>query len=226
MISVIIPVYHEAARINHLLASLPPRRDMEVLVVDGAPERDTLEALEFPHVHRVASSPGRGTQLNQGAARATGDIFLFLHADTRLPPRALDLIQRALRDPRISGGAFGLRYNSSRPGSSLIACLANIRTAWTRVPYGDQAIFMRAKVFRSLGGFADIPIMEDLELMTRLRRSGHGIQILPSSVLTSPRRHDLEGLARCTARNLALRLLYHLGLSPHRLASIYRPHRD
>lgn len=226
MISVIIPVYHEASRINHLLRPLLSFPETELIVVDGAPEQDTLAAIESPCVHGFASPPGRGIQMNQGAAQATGKILLFLHADTSLPMQALDLIRSALDDPRISGGAFSLRYASSRPGLALIAMLANLRSTWTRAPYGDQAIFLRAEVFRSMGGFAEIPIMEDLEFMTRLRRAGHSIRILQAPVLTSPRRHEREGLVRCTARNLLLRLLYHLGLSLDRLARLYRPHQE
>lgn len=226
VISIIIPVYHEASRINRLLRSLSVFPDAELIVVDGAPEQDTATAIESGRVLRLASPPGRGIQMNLGAARATGEILLFLHADTILPDQAPHLIRRALRDPRISGGAFSLRYASSRPGLALIAMLANIRSAWTRAPYGDQAIFLRAEVFRSLGGFAEIPIMEDLEFMTRLRQSGHAIHILRTPVQTSARRQDREGLVRCTARNLLLRLLYHLGLSPARLARLYRPHRE
>ena len=224
MISVVIPVYHEAPRINHLLRSLS-FPDTEILVVDGAPEQDTLAAIDVAAVQKIASPPGRGMQLNLGAAHAQGDILLFLHADTILPAHGLDLIRRAQRDPAISGGAFRLRYDSTRLGLAIIAALANRRSRWTRVPYGDQGIFVRAEVFRGLGGFAAIPIMEDLDFMTRLRRAGHAIRILDAPVLTSARRQEHEGLLRCTTRNLLLRLLHHLGVSPARLVRLYRPHR-
>lgn len=225
MISVIIPVYHEASHITHHLRSLE-LPDAEIIVVDGAPDQDTLAAIESANVQKIASPPGRGIQLNHGATQAKGEILLFLHADTTLPLHALDLIRRALRDPGISGGAFRLCYDSPRLGLACTAALANIRSRWTRAPYGDQAIFVRAEVFRALGGFAPIPIMEDLDFMTRLRRAGHAIRILDAPVLTSARRQEREGLLRCTTRNLLLRLLHHLGVSPARLARLYSPHRD
>lgn len=222
MISIIIPVFQEADHINHCLQPLLKLPDAELVVIDGAPDQDTLAAITSPRVLALTSAPGRGVQMNCGAARAKGEILLFLHADTILPPNALDLIRRALRNPDLCGGAFQLRYASPRPIMTAIAALANLRSNLTRVPYGDQALFLRTKVFQDLGGFASVPIMEDLELMTRLRRCGLRIKILPEAILTSARRHEREGAIRCTLRNLLLRLLYHLGLSPRLLVRLYR----
>lgn len=225
-ISVVIPVYREVgiAALLDDLAQRPDLADTEILVVDGASACDTLARVTRPEVVRLASSPGRGQQQNTGAAAASGDVLLFLHADTTLPPDAFALIRRVLTDPDLAGGAFHLAYDDPRPAYTLLAQAAHLRSSLTRVPYGDQAIFLRRDVFRHFGGFAAIPIMEDVELMTRMRRAGLAIRILETPVLTSPRRQQREGLLRCTLRNLGLRLLYHLGVPPRLLAHLYRPH--
>ncbi|ACU89716.1 TIGR04283 family arsenosugar biosynthesis glycosyltransferase [Desulfomicrobium baculatum] len=229
-ISVVIPVFREkgiAALLEDLLRQIHIEEagtDTEILVVDGAPEADTLTRIGDTPVLRLSSPPGRGVQLNHGAAAAGGDVLLFLHADTLLPANAFTLIRQTLRDTRLSGGAFSLRYEPRTPGLSFIAALANLRSRRTRVPYGDQAIFVRRSVFEELNGFAPIPIMEDLEFMTRLRRQGHNIRILAMPVRTSARRQLREGILRCTLRNLCLRLFYHCGVPPKMLASLYRRH--
>jgi len=231
-ISVIIPVFREQG-ITALLDDLLRRSDageasdangLQIIVVDGAPEGDTLSRiLQYP-VLRLASPPGRGTQQNTGAAAASGDVLLFLHADTILPENAFTLIRQTMSDNAICGGAFSLRYEPSTPGLSFIATAANLRSGRTRVPYGDQAIFVRKSVFTEQGGFLPVPIMEDLEFMTRLRSQGHEIRILAMPVRTSARRQLREGLVRCTLRNLCLRLLHHLGVAPQTLARMYRRH--
>lgn len=230
-ITVVIPVYREEG-VAALLAGLLSRPDaggIRIVVVDGAPDRDTLARIPADlaadqRLLLLPSAPGRGVQLNAGAAAADGDILLFLHADTLLPAGAFTLIRQALADPALSGGAFSLRYAENSPGLSLIAAAANARSNFTRAPYGDQAVFVRRKVFQRLGGFRPVPLMEDLEFMTRLRRQGHVIRILAVPVRTSGRRQLREGLLRCTLRNLALRLLYHLGVPPGLLTGLYRRH--
>lgn len=225
-ISVIIPVYREAG-INALLDDLQARQDMdnaEIIVVDGAPGHDTLTRITASPITALPSLSGRGQQQNRGAEAASGDILLFVHADTLLPDQAFTLIRQALANPDIAGGAFSLSYAPARLGLSFIAAAANLRSGRTRVPYGDQAIFVRRGVFRALGGFASLPVMEDLEFMTRLRRHGHAIRILAMPVRTSARRHLREGILRCTLRNLLLRLLYHCGVPPSFLAWLYRRH--
>jgi rSAM/selenodomain-associated transferase 2 len=231
-ISVIVPVFREEG-ITALLDDLMRRVDTggasgaagaEIIVVDGAPEGDTLQRVRDYPVLRLSSPPGRGVQQNTGAAAATGDILLFLHADTVLPAGAFTLIRQTLHDNAISGGAFSLGYEPRTPGLSLLATAANLRSGRTRVPYGDQAIFVRKNVFTALGGFLPVPIMEDLEFMTRLRNQGHRIRILAMPVRTSARRQLREGLVRCTLRNLCLRLLHHLGVTPKILARMYRRH--
>ena len=230
-VSVVVPVYREEA-VAALLGDLLSRPDaaaIEVIVVDGAPDRDTLARIPAhlaadPRLSLLSSPPGRGVQQNAGAAAARGDILLFLHADTLLPDNAVTLVSQCMADQSLSGGAFSLGYAEASPGLSFIAAAANARSNFTRVPYGDQAIFVRRTVFDGIGGFRPLPVMEDLEFMTRLRSRGHAIRILALPVRTSGRRQLREGLLRCTLRNLALRLLYHLGVPAARLAGLYRRH--
>jgi rSAM/selenodomain-associated transferase 2 len=227
--SVIIPVYREQSRIGLLLESLAALTDggaTEILVVDGEPEQGTLDQVPPGLAIGLRAPRGRARQMNAGAAVAHGEVFLFLHADTRLPPGALAAMDEALADPGTCGGAFRLRIvpENGRPGPwlRLITWAANLRTRLTRVPYGDQAIFLRRDCFEALGGFADLPLMEDLELMTRLRRSGRAIRILETAVETSARRWEREGVLLCTARNVFVRLCYHLGVPTGFLARLYQ----
>jgi len=231
-VSVVIPVHGEegiATLLDDLL-SRPDAGNAEFIVVDGAPSRDTLDRVHAdqaadPRVVLLAPPPGRGVQQNAGARAAGGDILLFLHADTALPENAFTLVRQSLASPSLAGGAFSLRYAEPSPGLSFIAAAANRRSNFTRVPYGDQAIFVRRDIFHGLGGFRPLPIMEDLDFMTRLRRAGHAIRILAMPVCTSGRRQLREGLVRCTLRNLLLRQLFHCGVPAGFLAGFYRRHR-
>ncbi len=226
-LSVVIPALHEAAAIGPALdrlAALPAPWPVEILVVDGDPEaRDTLAAAARPGVRTLASPPGRGRQMNAGAAAAQGQALLFLHADTALPQNAFSRVAEVLADPALAGGAFGLGFASSRPVLRLLARLGDVRNRLARTPYGDQAIFLRRSAFQSLGGFADIPIMEDVELMRRLKDRGMRLRILPDKVATSPRRYEAEGLLRAALRNTLLRIRFALGEDPARLARLYPP---
>ena len=223
-ISVIVPAYREAGNINASigrLRKLPGGEGVEIIVVDGAPEGDTTGAIGDAEVITATSEKGRARQMNKGAEVATGDIFLFLHADTALPEGAFGMIREALDDGELAGGAFGLRFDSERLSMRLISWTAGMRSRMTRVPYGDQAIFLRRKYFKEMGGYEDIPLMEDVELMRRIRRSGGRIIILGASAVTSARKYLRDGVFFSAARNIALRMLYALGVSPDRLAKIY-----
>lgn len=224
-ISVIIPVLNEGQAINSLidhLRSLEQGAEVEILVVDGDPDGSTLKSLNRPGVIGLHSCAGRALQMNTGAERAGGGVLLFLHADTRLPARAFTLISQGLRPPDIMAGAFDLKIDSQHPGLTLISRVGSLRSRLTRVPYGDQAIFVQRRFFLELGGYRPIPIMEDLDLMHRIRKQGQPIVILDAPALTSPRRWEREGMVLGTLRNWGLRLLYHLGVSPIRLAGWYK----
>jgi len=225
-ISVIIPVYNEEIIINETIATV--RRldeNIEIVVADGGLGHTTLSAIKDQQTIKVESPPGRGRQMNAGAAVANGDIFLFLHADTVLPDRAFPAIAETI-GRGIEAGAFRLSIDSSRLSLAVISWFANLRSSWERVPYGDQAQFILADRFRAMGGFADIPIMEDVELFKRIRMEGLPITILQDTVKTSPRRWEREGPLRRTLTNWWLRIQYAFGVSPVRLANHYRPHKD
>ncbi|MCF8074994.1 MAG: TIGR04283 family arsenosugar biosynthesis glycosyltransferase [Desulfotignum sp.] len=225
-ISVIVPVFQEANTIHAFLKIVQavfPARVHEIIVVDGSPAGDTLAAVALPQVKTIHSRKGRARQMNHGAAMAKGDILLFLHADTLLPGDAPQLITDLLSgNPDLMGGAFSLGIDDDRIPLKIIEWFANLRSRLTRVPYGDQSIFIRKDCFDRAGGFMEIPIMEDLELMTRIRKQGRRIQILKQKSVTSSRRWNKEGIAACTLRNWLIRLLYHFGVPADRLASWYK----
>ena len=160
--------------------------------------------------------------MNKGAALAQGDIFVFLHADTRLPLNAFARINSALYNASYKAGAFDLAISSDRPIFRLIARTASLRSRLTRIPYGDQTLFFRRDYFNIIGGFADIPIMEDVEIMGRIKRRGDSIVLIDQPSSTSARRWEKEGILKCTLRNWLLIYLYVSGVSPERLARWYR----
>ena len=227
--SIIIPVLHEAETINPLLEHLRTQQDrhrIEIIVVDGAPEQDTLRAITCRDVVSLAADTGRAVQMNAGAACARGDILIFLHADTCLPQHACRLIQEALARERCSAGAFNLGIRSDRIALKLIAAAASWRSRLTRIPYGDQAIFMKRDFFVKLGGYCALPLLEDIELMRRIKKRGDRICILSEKATTSPRRWLHEGIVYCTLRNGLLAFLYYAGCSPHMLARFYKNFRN
>lgn len=228
-ISIIIPVLNEAATIQETLTRLQDVPAVEVIVVDGGSRDDTV-ALAKQCFQRFAPSSefrvmsaasGRASQMNAGAAIATGDILLFLHADTHLPPEFDTLVRQTLQNPSTVVGAFELRINADLTGVGMIEKMVNVRSRFFSMPYGDQAIFLKATTFHDIGGFPDLPIMEDFELMRRLRRQGK-ILIVPASVLTSGRRWQTLGVVKTTLINQLMIAGYFLGISPTQLIRWYR----
>ena len=224
-LSIIIPVFHEMHTINQTISHLYALNftgQFEVIVVDGNLTGNTIHAITFGEVKKAIASKGRGLQMNAGAAVARGRILLFLHADTRLGSEALKMILLAMESKDVVGGAFELGIESSKRAFRIIEKAARIRSKITQIPYGDQAIFLERNFFNQIGGFKEIPIMEDVELMGRIKKSGRKIAIIPYQVQTSPRRWETEGLIFCTLRNWTLISLYCMGVSPYRLAKFYR----
>jgi rSAM/selenodomain-associated transferase 2 len=222
--SIIIPVFHEAERINGLidhLRQLDFERCTEIIVVDGAPGKDTLHAIQDDRVTKLSTEKGRAKQMNAGASLARGDILIFLHADTELPASAFKRVDAFIDRSELVGGAFDLDIKSDKMIFKVIAFLASLRSRMNRIPFGDQVIFIRRDYFIETGGYKDIPLMEDVELMRRVKRSGKKIVIFHDRVMTSPRRWEKEGLLYCTVRNWMLQVLYFLGVSPHRLVNFY-----
>jgi len=224
-ISIILPVLHEAGTINTVIAhlrGLQQNSPLEIIVVDGDPAGGTLQAIQDEGSVRVLAEPGRARQMNCGASQAHGEVLLFLHADTLLPQQGLTRIAVALTDTRIVAGAFDLGFDTKRNIFRVTEKYAALRTRLTRIPFGDQAIFVRKTYFNEIGGYAEIPLMEDIELMAHIKKRGGRISIIPLRVLTSPRRYEQEGLLYCTFRNWALQLCYLAGVSPEKLVKWYR----
>lgn len=222
--SIILPVLREASLINGVidhLRSLENNKETEIIVIDGEPEGTTLTAIACANVTKLRSPRGRGKQMNTGAREAKGRILLFLHADTELPLNALRLIAAAMQDKRYVAGAFDLGIKSQRLIFRLIESVSSLRSRATRIPFGDQAIFVRKDYFEKIGGYKDIPIMEDVEIMKRIKKRGDKIVIVRQRVHTSSRRWEKEGIFRCTLRNWLLQVLYLLGVSPHRFSKLY-----
>ena len=171
--SIIIPVLHEPELINtqleavkHLVTDEP----FEIIVVDGSPTLDTLQVITDKTVITCSCQQGRGHQMNVGAVHASGDILVFLHVDTILPTHALLLIQKTLQNEQLVGGAFTLQIQSQKWILRMVAAFSTIRSRITRAPYGDQVIFLRKSYFDVIGGYRSIPLMEDVELMHRIRK--------------------------------------------------------
>ncbi len=221
-ISIIIPVFRETGMIHRTLSDIGRPAEAEIIVADGDPQGETLRVIQRSDIIRVMSRKGRGIQMNAGARQATGEILLFLHADTRLPPEGLNRIRAALADSALIGGAFDLGIDSNRPIFRLLERTASIRSRLTRIPYGDQAVFLRRNFFLEIGGFREIPIMEDVDLMRRVKRTGRSIVFLDARVRTSARRWEKEGIIRGTLRNWFLVLLFLAGAAPDHLARYYR----
>ena len=223
--SIIVPVFHEGERVNDLidhLNHLDSKKNVEIIVVDGAQEKDTLRAIHSNHVIKISSEKGRAKQMNAGASVANGEILIFLHADTELHGQALKKIYSLMGQKAYVGGAFDLGIKSDKFIFKVIGTLSSLRSRLNRIPFGDQAIFIRREYFNQIGGYKEIPLMEDVELMRSIKKSGDKISIFYDRVMTSPRRWEKEGVIYCTLRNWTLQTLYFLGISPDKLARFYK----
>ncbi|MGE5522122.1 MAG: TIGR04283 family arsenosugar biosynthesis glycosyltransferase [Rhodospirillaceae bacterium] len=224
-LSVIIPCLNEAHQIVELLQSLQPlrARGAEVIVVDGGSKDGTLEAARSLADHVVAAPRGRAAQMNAGAAMATREVLLFLHADTRLPDEADRLVLDALKASGKRWGRFDVRITGRHPMLPIIAAAMNVRSRCTGIATGDQAIFVVRDAFDDIGRYADIPLMEDIDLTKRLKRRGAPL-CLTARVTTSGRRWQRHGVFRTILLMWHLRLAYALGADPRALATRYAPH--
>ncbi|MEJ1934253.1 TIGR04283 family arsenosugar biosynthesis glycosyltransferase, partial [Nostoc sp. NIES-2111] len=191
-----------------------------VIVVDGGSQDDTVAIAGSLGVKVISSSPGRAVQMNTGAALASGDILLFLHADTLLPVGFDEMIRAALQQPGVIAGAFALRINADLASLRLVEKGVYWRSRLLQMPYGDQAIFMTKAVFQQVGGFPELPIMEDFELIRRLKRLGK-ITILRVPVITSARRWLQKGVFKTTLINQIVIIAYLLKIKPARLRTWY-----
>lgn len=220
-VSIVVPVLNEAARLPGLLHRL--HRDFpscEVVVVDGGSTDATPELVQ-PPARLVRTGAGRGRQLNAGAAQTSGQVLWFHHADTHVDPAALDQLRGALADPAVVGGGCTLRFDRHSPALNYVAWTSNARARRLHWIFGDQAMFVRRSVFDALGGFPDLPLMEDLELSRRLARTGR-LAVLPATSTASARRFDEHGTWPLLVFMQWLKALHFAGVDPAEIARRYQ----
>ena len=225
-LSIIVPCLNEAEGIADTLKALVPVqvRGAEVIVVDGGSTDETLARARAGADVLITAPRGRAAQMNAGARRASGDVLLFLHADTRLPENADVLIREGLAGSGRCWGRFDITIRGRHPLLPFIARAMNLRSRWSGIATGDQAIFVARAAFEAAGGYPDIALMEDVALSAVLKRRSPPLCIA-SKVRTSGRRWEKHGVLRTVVLMWRLRLAYRLGASPDALALRYDPHK-
>ena len=220
-ISIIIPTLNEAESIATIMKSAQAGTGVEIIVADGKSSDGTGELAKGLGARLLTITGGRAKQVNGGAKAASSDVLLFLHGDTRLPAGFDKHVLNLLTVPGTVAGAFELGIDGRETGLRIIEKLANFRSRFFQMPYGDQAIFLKASLFRSIGGLPDIPIMEDFVFMRRVKKEGR-VVIAPVAVTTSSRRWKELGIPKTTLINQVVLLAYFLGSDHKRLARWYR----
>ena len=221
LISVIIPTLNEAQTIGATIAGLKKSRHTEIIVVDGGSRDETPAIARSLGARVLTSAPGKAIQMNAGATEATAEVLLFLHADTRLPDKFENGVLAAVARNGNCAGAFSLGIDSDAAGLRFIERIANWRSRFFQMPYGDQALFVSRQLFQEIGGYPNYPIMEDFEFVRRLKQRAK-IIILAESVQTSPRRWSNFGIIKTWLLNQLIVIAYFLGISPKRLSRWYR----
>ena len=219
-VSIVIPTLDEQDSLPAVLASCHPPKDVEIIVVDGGSTDGTCEWARQSGVTLVASERGRGKQMNAGASIAKGETLLFLHGDTVLPRGYHTQILKVLESQGVVAGAFQLSIRGKLLSLRAIEKVVNLRSRFLQMPFGDQAFFMRRSIFEQVGGFREIAIMEDFDLIRALRKRGQ-IGIAEGAVLTSGRRWERLGPWMTTFMNQVAILAYLVGISPVNIAKFY-----
>lgn len=223
LISVIIPTYNESATIKEAIEHLRPWSNLiEIIVADAS--TDGTASLVSPEITLIQAPKGRASQMNAGAKLARGEVFLFLHSDTRLPNDFMKQIELALSDSKVVGGAFKMKIDHPGLFFYLTALGSNLRAGLTGIYFGDQTIFVRRDCFWQIGGFPLIDIMEDWEFSLSMKKLGKTV-LLPGPVKTSARRWLIHGKWRTTWLMHKIKLLYLLGTSPSELKKLYSDSR-
>lgn len=224
MISVVVPVLDDEDEVAGCVRSLARTTlPTEVLVVDGGSRDRSCKVAEGAGARVITSRPGRARQMNRGAEAAEGDVLLFMHADMRLPDGGIERVAAAMADPTVPGGGFFKRYH---PSSPLLAALAlghnHLRAAWFRDLVGTNAIFVRRQVFEALGGFPEVPFLEDVLFSDRLKQLGR-VAVIRDPVEVSARKYRREGTLARTLRNVWIMVQFRvLGRTPEQLVAQYR----
>lgn len=222
-ISIIIPTLNEAQHIESTLRCLEPLRKKghEVIVIDGGSQDSTIQLAAATADAVITSVPGRAQQMNAGARAAKGDVLWFLHADTRVPVDAAEQISQALTNPNNYWGRFDIRLSGRHFLLRVVERLMNLRSCVSGIATGDQGIFVRRACFEAIGGFPQIPLMEDVELSKRLKKWSRPCCI-HHKLVTSSRRWEKHGVVRTILLMWRLRLAYALGVSADKLAPLYK----
>ena len=220
MISLIIPIRGEAPEVAERFRPFSTAGETEILIADRGDCPETTRAFEGLGA-RIVSGPGsRGLRLDRAARQARGDVLFFVHADSRPPENALSAITESLAAGAVAG-AFSLAYENETAALAWIAWWANLRSRWLGLPFGDQGLFCRREAYAACGGFRDLPVCDDLDMVRRLKRVGR-LQVRPEKMVTSPRRYTQAGALRQVLRNWRVLAGYYAGVSPETLARWYR----
>jgi len=220
-LSVILPTLNEAQNLRSVIERTRQSNPFEIIVADGGSLDATEQVARDAGANIVRSQAGRARQMNAGAALARGNVLLFLHADTFLPDSWTRAVNAALSRDGVAAGAFRFRLNGNFPGKRFIELATHCRSHFLQMPYGDQALFLRKATFEDMGGYSNLPILEDYEFVRRLRSMGR-IVTVPDAAITSGRRWQRKGVFRTTLVNQLIIAAYHLGFDPRKLAALYR----
>jgi len=224
-ISIIIPVLNEAAIIQSTLLELQKNQGIEIIVVDGGSQDNTTNIVQETEAKLITAAGGKAAQMNQGAQIAQSELLLFLHGDTFLPQNFIHMVNDTLKQPKVVAGAFELAISGNEKSLRWVELMVKLRSHLFRLPYGDQGIFVRKNLFEQIGGYRNLPIMEDFDLIQRLKQHGV-IAIASGHVVTSSRRWQKLGVWQTTVINQLVIAGYYLGISPTKLRNLYCRQHD